>query len=158
MSISAIGASAYVYEQYTQSITQNIVDVASFTLRNCDLGPLKEGETRTYDKTQIETLEDAIMIQVDDSVSHVDLNLDSDLDQLSDFYSTYDIVVKFSEVVGTTYSAGDVACTLCIGSEDYSSIELDKPGIWSFDFEIAACAKSVDKNTLSIITINVTAE
>ncbi len=98
------------------------------------------------------------MIQVDDSVSRVDLNLDSDLDELSDFYSTYDIVVKFSEVVGTTYSAGDVACTLSIGLEDFSSIELDESGVWSFDFEITTTAKSVDKNTPSTVTINVSTE
>jgi hypothetical protein len=122
------------------------------------LGPLKEGETRTYDKTQIETLGDAMMIQVDDSVSRVDLNLDSDLDELSDFYSTYDIVVKFSEVVGTTYSVGNVACTLSIGFEDFSSIELDESGVWCFDFEITACANSVYENIPSTVTLNVIAE
>jgi hypothetical protein len=158
VSVSVIGVSAYVFEQRTQSLTQNIVNVASFTLRNCDLGPLKEGETRTYDKAQIDTLEEAIKIQVDDSVSHVDLNLDSDLYQLSDFYSTYDIVVRFSKVVGDTYSSGDIACTLSIGAEDYSSIELDEPGIWSFDFELTTTAKSVAENTPSTVTAKVTAE
>jgi len=113
---------------------------------------------RLYDKTQIETLEDAIKIQVDESVSHVNLDIDSNLDQIEEFYSTYDLVVKFADVVGDTYSTGDNACTLSIRSKDYSSIELDAPGIWSFDLEITITAKSVDEDTPSSITLNVIAE
>ena len=50
-----------------------------------------------------------------------------------------------------------VACMLGIGSEDYSSIELDQPGMWSFDFEITTAAKSVEESTPSTVTVNITA-
>lgn len=152
-----MGVSAYVYQQYTQSISQKIIDVVSFTLNNCDLGPLKEGETRIYDDTQIESLKDAIKIQVDDFVSHVDLDIYSNLDQIDELYTTYDIIIKFSDVVGETYTTGDNACTISIRNKDYSSIELDAPGNWSFDFEILTSAKSIDEDTPSSVILNVSA-
>jgi hypothetical protein len=86
------------------------------------------------------------------------MNLDSDLDSLSELYSRYDIVVRFSQVAGSTYSVGEVACTLGIGSEDYSSIELDASGLWKFDIEVTSTAKSVDYDMLTTVTITVTAE
>jgi hypothetical protein len=158
LSFSIMGVTAYIYENSTQFITQNIMDVASITLKNTDLGPLKEGETKNYTKNDIPSLGDAIIVTVDESVSLVNLNLDSDLDLLDEFYSTYDIVVKFSEVVGNTYSVGDVACTLSVGAEDYSSIELAEAGTWKFDFEVTTTAKSVDMEIPGVITLIIEAE
>jgi hypothetical protein len=73
-------------------------------------------------------------------------------------YSNYTIAVKFSQVVGGTYSVGDLACTLNTGSPDYSSIDLDAAGTWAFDFEITTTAPSVSGDTPSTVTITVSAE
>ncbi len=156
--ISVVGVTAYVYEQTSQTLNQNIMEIASITLKNSDLGTIKEGETRTYTKAEIPDLGDAIVVTVDDSVSLINLNIDSDLDLFSDHYSRYDVLVRFSQTVGSTHSEGDVACILSIGSEDHSSIELDAAGTWSFDLEVTTTAKSIDSNTPASVTINVVAE
>lgn len=155
LSISIIGTSAYVYEQASQTITQTIKEVATITLLSSALGDLKEGETKFYTKTNVTDLGDAITITTTEA--SVYLHLDSDLDSLTD-YSTYNIVVKFSQVVGTTYSVGDTACTLSLESPDFSSIDLDAAGTWKFDFEVRTTADSVDADTLTTVTIIVSAE
>lgn len=157
LSISILGTSAYVYQQASQTIDQTIKEVATITLLNSDLGDLKEGETKTYTKTEVPNLGDAITITTTTAVSNVYLHLDSDLDSLTD-YSTYNIVVKFSEVQGSTYSVGDTACTLTLVSPDYSSIDLDAAGTWKFDFEITTTANSVNADVPTTVTIIVSAE
>ena len=96
-------------------------------------------------------------VSITSTKANVYLHFDSDLDALTD-YSTYNIVVKFSQVVGSTYSVGDTACTLSLGSPDYSSVDLDAGGAWKFDFEITSTASSVDADTPTTVTITVTAE
>jgi hypothetical protein len=139
------------------NLTQKIIEIATITLKNSDLGNINEGETRNTTKEEVPKLGDAIMVTVSDSVSQVNLNLDSNLDDLSGFYSTYDIVVRFSQVAGSTYSVGETACILSIGSEDYSSIKLDNSGEWRFDLEVTSTAKSIDYNTPTTAIIIVTA-
>ena len=155
LSITIVGVSAYVYEQASQTITQTIIDIATITLKNSALGNLNEGDSQTYTSATVPNLGDAISLTT--TTANVYLHLNSDLDAVSS-YSTYDIVVKFSQVVGATYSVGDTATTLTIGSPDYSSIDLDAAGAWAFDFEITTTAPSVSSDTPSTVTIIVSAE
>ncbi len=155
LSFSIVGVSAYVYQQASQTTTQTIVEIATITLKNSDLGDINEGETKSYTKATVANLGDAITITT--SAANVYLHLNSDLDALS-IYSAYSVVVKFSQVVGGTYSVGDTACTLNMASPDYSSIDLDAAGTWAFDFEIATTAGSVDSDSLSTAIVIVTAE
>ena len=155
LSITIVGVSAYVFEQASQTVTQTIVDIATITLKNSALGNLNEGETQTYTQATVANLGDTISLTT--TTANVYLHSNSDLDSVSG-YSTYNIVVKFSQVVGATYSVGDTACTLSIGSPDYSSIDLDAAGTWAFDFEITTTASSVSSDTPSTVTIIVSAE
>lgn len=155
LGISVITVSAFVYQQANQTVDQNIVEVATITLKNFDLGDLDEGETKTYTKSEVANLGDAITVIT--TKGHVYLHLDSDLDSLTD-YSTYNILVRFSAVVGKTYNIGDVACTLSLVKPFYSSIDLDVPGIWKFDYEITTTANSVNEDVSTQVTINVSAE
>ncbi len=155
LSFSIVGVSAYVYQQASQTTTQTIVEIATITLKNSDLGDINEGETKSYTKATVANLGDAITITT--TAANVYLHLNSDLDALS-FYSAYSVVVKFSQVVGGTYSVGDTACTLNMASPDYSSIDLDAAGTWAFDFEITTTAGSVDSDSLSTAMVIVTAE
>jgi hypothetical protein len=155
LSFSIVGVSAYVYQQASQTTTQTIVEIATITLKNSDLGNINEGETKSYTKATVANLGDAVMITT--TAANVYLHLNSDLDALS-FYSAYSVVVKFSQVVGGTYSVGDTACTLNMASPDYSSIDLDAAGTWAFDFEISTTAGSVDSDSISTAIVIVTAE
>ena len=161
LSISIPVVSAFVYESAQQTVTQTVVEVATITLQNSALGNIDEGETKTYTKTggggdvELASLGDAISLTT--TKASVYLHLDSDLNDLTD-YSTYNIVVKFSAVEGTTYSVGETACTLSLTSADHSSIDLDVARTWAFDFELTTTASSVDANSPTTVTIIVTAE
>ena len=155
LSFSIVGVSAYVYQQASQTVTQTIVEIATITLKNSDLGSINEGETKSYTKATVANLGDAITLTT--TAANVYLHLDSDLDVLS-YYSAYSVVVKFAQVVGATYSVGDTACTLSVASPDFSSIDLDAAGTWVFDFGITTTAGSVDSDSLSTATVIVTAE
>ena len=139
-------------------MSQNIINVFSLDLSSQSLGSLREGETRTLTKDELPSLGDAIQVSVSDSVSAVNLNLDSNMDDVSDYYHLYDVVVRFSQIVGGSYSVGEVACTLSIGSEDYSSVELDGSGVWMFDLEVSTTAKSVNEDTPTVVTLIISAE
>jgi len=155
ISLSVVGVSAFVYQQASLTITQTIKEVATITLKNSDLGDLKEGESKAYTKAGVPNLGDAISITTTEA--NVYLHLDSDLDSLTT-HASYSITVKFSAVVGTTYSVGDTACTLTIASPDYSSMDLDAAGTWKFDFEITTTTGSVDSDVPSTATVIVLAE
>jgi len=155
LSISVAGVSAYIYQEATQTITQTILEVATITLKNSDLGNLKEGQSQSYTDATVPNLGDAILITTQEA--DVYLHLDSDLDALTT-HASYSIVVKFSQVVGATYSIGDTACTLTIGSPDYSAIDLDAAGTWAFDFEIDTSVGSVDADDATTVTIIVSGE
>ena len=157
LSFSIVTVSAFVYQQATQTVTQNIVEVATINLKNSDLGDIDEGDTKTYTKNEVSNLGDAISITT--TKSGVYLHLNSDLDDLDTYYNTYNIVVKFDTVpAGSGHSSGDTACTLTLSSPDYSSINLDVSGTWTFDFEITTNPKSVDSDTETTVTIVVLAE
>jgi len=157
LSLSILTASAFVYQQANQDVDQNIVEVATITLKSSDLGNIDEGDTKTYTKNEVANLGNAISITT--TKANVYLHLDSDLNTLDTYYNTYNIVVKFATVPGgSSHSPGDLACTLSLSSPDYSSITLDVSGSWTFDFEITTNPKSVNSNTATTVTIIVKAE
>ncbi|MFH0896608.1 MAG: hypothetical protein V1850_00975, partial [Candidatus Bathyarchaeota archaeon] len=149
-SFSVLGISAYVYQQSSLSISQTIVEIATFTLKDSVLGTINEGQTKTYTKETVPELGEAITLIT--SSSPVYLLLDSNLETLID-YSTYNIIVKFSQVVGETYTVGDTVCTLTLASPNSSTIALDAAGTWVFDFELSTTANSVSSDTPTTITV-----
>lgn len=162
LSISIVGVSAYVYQQATQTITQTIVEVATITLQNSALGNINEGQTITYTEVggggdvEIAELGDAITIAT--TTANVYLHLDSDLDSLTD-YSSYFVVVVFDTVPGgSSHTSGTTACNLTMASPDFSSIDLDVVGTWTFDFDVTTKAGSVNADIGTTVTIIVRAE
>ena len=157
LSLCVAGVSAYVYQQASQTITQTIVEVATISLKSTDLGNIKEGQTKTYTKNEVASLGDAIGIAT--SEGHVYLYLVSNLDSQSGRYSTYDIVVRFANVPGSSnHSIGEPSCTLSLGNPVYGPIDLDVAGSWSFDLELATTADSVNSDTVTTVIITVLAE
>jgi hypothetical protein len=161
VSFSIVTVSAFIYETVQQTVTQNIQIAATLTLSNSALGNILEGDTLRYTKVggggdiELATLGDAITITT--SKTNIYLHLDSDLNDLT-CYSTYNITIKFSQVMSSTYSVGDVACTLSLASPDYSAIDLDATGEWMFDIELITTANSVDSDTPTTVTISVMVE
>jgi len=157
MSFTIASVSAFVYESAQQTITQTIREIANITLQNSALGDIEEGETKSYTKNEVAELGDAISVVTTKALVYIHLN--SDLDTLAPYYSTYSIAVKFATVPGGSgHSAGDLACTLTLGSPSYSSIDLDVAGSWTFDFEITTTAQSVLADQPTTVTITVSAE
>jgi hypothetical protein len=151
------GVSAYVYQQATLSVTQNIVEVATFTVKNSDLGNINEGQTLIYTSTEIANLGEAITITT--TTQPVYLHFNSDVDALSGSYSTYDINVIYDTVpVGGSATEGTGAWTLSLGAPDYSSLTLDAVGTWVFDLSIETTADSVNADTPTTVSIVVGAE
>lgn len=156
LSFSIVSVSAFIYEQNSQTISQTIVDIATLTLSNADLSDLEEAQTLLYTPANATDLEDIISITT--TKDNVYLHLDSNLETLVD-YSTYNITVIFDTVeVGSAHNVDDIACTLHLGSPDFSSIDLDVAGTWSFDFEVTTTAGAVSTNSTNTATINVSAE
>lgn len=149
------GVSAYVYQQATMTVTQNIVEIATFTVKNSDLGNINEGETKTLTSVEVSNLGDAISVTT--TTSPVYLHLDSNVDSLSGSYTTYNIAVNYNTVPGGGSGSG-TACTLTLASPDYSSITLDAAGTWTFDLSITTTADSVDADTPTAVGILVGAE
>jgi hypothetical protein len=150
--------SAFVYEQAQQMLTQTIKEIATLTLQNSSLGNIEEGETKSYTKVEVTGLGNAISVST--TKVNVYLHLDSDIDLLSEYYSTYNVTVKVASVPGGSviHSVGDIACVLWLSSPDYNSINLDAVGSWAFDFEITTTTKSVSTDQSTIATIKVSAE
>ena len=132
-------------------------NVAILTLQDSALGNIEEGQTICYTPANKIDLDDAMRVSTVNSIVY--LHLDSNLDTLSGNYDTYDIVVKFDTVPeGSSHNTGDTACTLSLASPDYSSIDLDVAGSWTFDFEITTTAKSVSADqATTTVTIVVSA-
>ena len=154
-SLMVAGVSAYVYQEATMTVTQNIVEVATFTLKNSALGDINEGETIIYTSTEIANLGAAITITT--TTQPVYLHFDSDIDALSGSYSAYDINVIYDTVPGGGSGSGS-ACVLSLASPDYSSITLDAVGTWIFDLSVETTADSVDADTPTTVSIIVGAE
>jgi len=156
LSFSIVSVSAFIYEQNSQTVSQTIIDIATLTLNNAGLSNLEEAQTLLYTPLNDTELEDIISITT--TKANVYLHLDSNLDTLTD-YSTYNIVVKFDTVeTGSAHGVGDTACTLSLGSPDFSAIDLDVAGTWSFDFEITTTAGTVSSDSPNTVTINISAE
>ena len=157
LSFTIISVSAHVYETAQQAITQNIKELAIITLKNSALGNLEEGQTLYYTKSNMTSLGAAISVTT--TKANVYLHLNSDVDSLSTYYTTYNIDVKYATVpVGSSHSVGQTACTLLLTSPDYHSINLDVAGFWAFDFEITTTATSVSADQATTVTIVVLAE
>ena len=62
LSFTVMGVSAYVYQQATMTLSQTIVEIASITVKNSDLGSINEGETKTITQATVADLGDAISI------------------------------------------------------------------------------------------------
>ena len=156
LSFSIVAVSAFVYEEASQTVTQTIVNVATITLQDSALGSIDEGETKTYTNVTVASLGDAISITTTKAVY---LHLVSDVDSLSSDYTTYNVVVKFDTVPGgSSHTSGQTACTLTLTLPDYSSIDLDVAGSWTFNFEITTTASSVSSDQPTTVTIDVSAE
>ena len=154
-SLMVTGVSAYVYQQATMTVTQNIVEVATITLKNSALGDINEGETKVYTSTEIANLGSAITITT--TTQPVYLHFDSDIDSLGGSYSAYDINVIYDTVPGGGSGSG-TACVLSLGSPDYSSVTLDAVGTWIFDLSVETTTDSVDADTPTTVSIIVGAE
>lgn len=152
-----INISAYVYEQSSQTISQNIVEIATITLKNSDLGNINEGQTQTYTSATIPNLKNAVSIAI--TVENVRLHFNSNLDEYSEAYSTYDIDIILAEKPDrSSLEVGSTVCTLSPSSPDYSSVNLDVVGTYRFNFEITTTANSVDEDTPTSVTIVVSAQ
>jgi hypothetical protein len=149
------GVSAYVYQQATLTVSQNIVEVATIVVQNSDLGDINEGETIIYTSAEVAELGTAITITT--TTAPVYLHFDSDVDSLSGSYSTYDITVIYDTVPPAGTGSG-TACVLSLASPDYSSVTLDAAGTWIFDLSIETTADSVDADTPTTVSIVVGAE
>ena len=157
LSLLIVSVTAIVYESAQQTVTQTVKNIATLTLSNPALGDIEEGETKSLTKATIPALGDAISITT--TKTGVYLHLNSDVNNLNTYYTTYTITVKFATVPGgSSYLAGDPAATISIASPDPAAINLDAAGSWTFDFDIAATAKSVSSDQATTATIVVTAE
>ena len=157
LSVMIATVSAFVYESAQQTVGQTVVNVATITLKNSALGNLEEGETKSYTKADIANLGAAISLTT--SKANVYLHLNSDVDSLSAYYTTYTVVVKYITVpTGQEALIGQTAATMSLGSPDPSGFALPAAGSWAFDFEITTTAKSVSSDQASTATVVVTAE
>jgi hypothetical protein len=157
LSVMIATVSAFVYESAQQTVGQTVVNVATLTLKNSALGNLEEGETKSYTKADIANLGAAISLTT--SKANVYLHLNSDVNSLSAYYTTYTVVVKYITVpTGQEALIGQTAATMSIGSPDPSGFALPAAGSWAFDFEITTTAKSVSSDQASTATVVVTAE
>jgi len=149
------GVSAYVYQQATMTISQNIVEIATIVVQSSDLGDIYEGETRTYTSTEVTELGSAVTITTTEQPVY--LYFDSDVDSLTGSYSTYDITVQYNTVPPSGTGSGD-ACTMTLSSPLSAPVTLDAIGTWVFDLSIETTALSVDADTPTTVTIVVSAE
>lgn len=152
-----VSISAYVYEQSSQTVSQNIVEIATITLKNSDLGNINEGQTQRYTSATVPNLGDAVSITI--TAENVKLHFNSNLEEYSKAYSTYDINIVLSEKpAGSNLKVGSTVCTLSLSSPNYSSVNLDAIGTYRFNFEITTTANSVDEDTPTNVTIVVSAQ
>ena len=157
LALLIVSASAFVYDVAQQTVGQTIINVATITLKNSDLGNIEEGETISYTKAEVANLGEAISITT--AKANVYLYLNSDIDSLSTYYTTYTVTVKFITVPGgSAHSVGDTAATMTLAAPDPSSITLDVAGSWAFDFELTTTANAVSSDQGTTATIDVTAE
>jgi hypothetical protein len=149
------GVSAYFYQHTTMTVTQKNAEIATITIKNFDLGNIKEGETRTYTSSEVANLGEAIKITT--TTEPVYLHLDSNLDTLGSLFSTYKISVLYKTVPPDgTYSG--TASLITLSSPEPPYIVLNVTGTWVFDLSVEITANSVDSNTPTTVTIIASAE
>ena len=160
MSLLAVSASyAFVYEQSSNDVTQTIQEIATLNIGAGTLGAIEEGETKVLTPKTTPALNDIVSITT--TKNDVYLHFDTDLNDQSSNYATYQIVVKVGDTVpGTSsYNTGDTFTTLTIASPDTASgVALDIAGSWTFDFELTTTANTVSSNQDTTVAIIVTAE
>jgi hypothetical protein len=61
-------------------------------------------------------------------------------------------------VPGGGHSIGEYVCTLSIGDDNFSSVELDAPGVCKFDLEVSMTARSVNSDTHTSTNITIIAQ
>jgi len=156
VSLIIVSVTAFVYESKQQTLTQTIKEIATITLNNAALGNIEEAETKSLTKVDIPALGNAMSAAT--TKDTVYLHLNSDIDSLGTYYTTYAVTVKYATVPGgSSHNVGDTAATMTIATPD-PSVTLDVAGSWTFDFEITATAKSVSSDQATTATIVVTAE
>ncbi len=159
ISMIIISVSAFVYEQASNTVTQSIDEVANITLNQGTLGNIEEGETIFYTASNTSSLNDIISITT--SKANVYLHFDTNLNDQSTNYATFQIVVKVGDTlpVASSNSTGDTTATLTIANPDTTSgVVLDAAGAWTFDFEITTTANSVTTDQATTVNIIVSAE
>ena len=106
LTATIIGVSAYVYEQATQTVTQTIKEVATINLQSSVLGGINEGESKSYTKSNVASLGNAISLTT--TAANVYLHLNSDLETQFGRYSVYSITVKYITVPGgSSHNVGE---------------------------------------------------
>jgi len=137
--------SAFIFKQPSNSITIKL-----------NLGNILEGQTIHYTPNNTPYLNDVLFITT--TQADVYLYFDTNLDEQSNNYATYQIVIKAGDTIpfGSDYSIGDVVATLTLDSPDATSkLALDVAGYWTFDYEITTTAKSVNSNQTTNVSITV---
>jgi hypothetical protein len=159
ISMVGVSVSAYVYQQVSNTVDQSIVEVANIALNQGTLGDIEEGQTLLYTASNTSSLNDIISITT--TKANVYLYFDTDLNDHSTNYATFQIVVKVGDTVpvASSNSTGDTTTTLTIANPDTTSgVALDAAGAWTFDFEITTTANQVSNNQTTTVNIVVSAE
>ena len=97
ISLVIVSVSAFVYYQASNTVTQTIVEVANITLNQGTLGNIEEGQTILYTASNTSSLDDIISITT--SKANVYLHFDTDLNDQSGNYATFQIVAKIGDTV-----------------------------------------------------------
>jgi hypothetical protein len=156
--IAVAAVSAYVYESGQVLVTQTVKNVATLTISNSALGNIEEGQTIVYTKSDTASLGDIVILNTTKDGVYLNFAL-SNTTVLTTYYSTYQIVVKFASVgADSTHTVGTVACTMTLETPNPTSVNLDKAGNWSFDFEITTTAKTVSADQPTTATVTVTSQ
>ena len=154
LSFLIILVSAFVYDQASQTTIQTITDVGSLSISNAALGNIEEGETIVYTPTNTSAVNN--ILTVNTGKPHVYLHIDTDLDNQSGNYTTYEIKVIVDTAPGSL--SGTVA-TLTIADPDTTTgIDLDTSGTYIFDFQVTTTAQLVSSDRPTAVHIAVSAE
>src|SRR3990170_9143901 len=94
LSLLVVVVSAYVYETGNISVTQTVQNIATLTVQNSALGNIEEGQTIGYAKGNLSSLGNILNLTT--TKNNVYLHLDSNVNLLSSYYSTYNITVKYA--------------------------------------------------------------
>ena len=156
LSILIVTVSAFVYQQAQQTTTQTIVNIASLTLNNADLGNIEEGETILYTPANTSAVNN--ILSTTTTKANVYLHFDTDVNLQSSNYNTYQIAVIVDTAPVGSGLSGTVATLTIVNPDTTSGITLDVAGTYVFDFQVTTNAKSVSGNQDTTVNITVTVE